>query len=148
VEVIENSIHVGSFCMNVMLVNLCGTLIVTQIISMARLTIQWTQKGNNKWELRSSEQTWLIKFKGLWDITSTERFVVWITTNNLKLCYACSFYIVIRILYYYEFYIYEECHMEYFILYIEYHGNNQMCKICSWTYSIYGEKVFLYSYEK
>jgi hypothetical protein len=61
---------------------------------------------------------------------STERFVVWITTNNLKLCYACSFYIVIRIQYYYEFYISEECHMKHFVRYIEYHGNNQMCEIC------------------
>jgi hypothetical protein len=54
----------------------------------------------------------------------------WITANNLKLCYACSFYIVIRILYYYEFYISKECHMEHFVLYIEYHGNSQMCEIC------------------
>jgi hypothetical protein len=61
---------------------------------------------------------------------STERFVVWITTNNLKLCYTCSFYIVIRILYYYEFYISEDYHMEHFVPYIQYHGNNQIYKIC------------------
>jgi hypothetical protein len=61
---------------------------------------------------------------------STKRFIVWITTNNLKLCYACSFYIVIRILYYYEFYISKECHVEHFVLYMEYYGNNQMCEIC------------------
>jgi hypothetical protein len=31
---------------------------------------------------------------------STERFIVWITTSNLKLCYLCSFYVAISILYY------------------------------------------------
>jgi hypothetical protein len=79
------------------------------------------------------KDTWLIKFKSLWDMTSPKRFVVWIITSNLKLCYACLFYVVICILYYcnivWILYIWK-CHMEHFILYIEYYRNNQMCEIC------------------
>jgi hypothetical protein len=120
------------FCMKVMLVNLCWTLIVTQISLMTLLTIQWTQKTNEKWEFHSPERYLMIKSKSLWDMTSTEMSVVWITTSNLKLYYACSFDVVITMAYYcnivWILYIWK-CHMKHFVLYIEYYGNNHMCEI-------------------
>jgi hypothetical protein len=55
-----------------------------------------------------------------------------ITTSNPKLCYACSFYVIIIILYYcnivWILYIWK-CQMKHFVLYIEYYENNQMCEI-------------------
>jgi hypothetical protein len=87
-------------------------------------------------------------------MTSLGRFVVSITTCNLELCHACSFYVV-TILYYPNIvcipYISEHRPDKHFVLYIESYGNNPMSEICLvdiYTTIFYTwEKLFLYSKE-